>query len=221
VDTVRTGHSIPEFFHRTFETVKAATKTRPPSATSRGQMRSRFLVILVSFLAFASLLASAQQHPTESQVKAAYLYNFGKFVSWQADQASRSVPLEICVLGKDPFGGVLDATVGGESIDGRTISVRRIAKIQDAPQCRILFVSSSEEGRLNSVLPAAQHFGMLTVSDIPRFATRGGVIEFVTQEGKIRFEVNRDSAEQSGLVLSSQLLKVASKVIEKTSRGGP
>ena len=165
------------------------------------------------------MFLSAQQHPTESQVKAAYLYNFGKFVTWQPGQAGNSGSLEICLLGKDPFGPMLDATVAGESIDGRKIAVKRIGKVQDAPECRILFVGLSEGSRLGSILTAAQRFGMLTVSDIPNFAEQGGIIEFVSQQDRIRFEVNRAAAEQSHLVLSSQLLKVASKVIDKKLPG--
>jgi hypothetical protein len=187
----------------------------PAGVGSRSLVAGLLLVLLALLLYFAAVPLSAQQHPTESQVKAAYLYNFGKFVTWPADQTRGAAALEMCVLGRDPFGQVLDSTVEGESIDGRKISVKRIVRIQDAVQCRILFVSTSEEGRLRPILADAQHRGMLTVSDIPHFADQGGVIEFVNQEGKIRFAVNRGAAEQSRLLLSSQLLKVASKVIEK------
>jgi hypothetical protein len=121
--------------------------------------------------------------------------------------------LEICILGQDPFGAVLDSTVAGERIDGKQISVRRVAKPQDAAPCSILFVSSSEEGRLGSVLASAQPLSVLTVSDVPHFAEKGGMIGFVTQEDRIRFEVNRKAAEESHLELSSELLKVAVKVI--------
>jgi hypothetical protein len=171
------------------------------------------IAALVSFV-FSASLSAQQQHPTESQVKAAYLFNFGKFVRWQSDRAGNP-ELLICVLGKDPFGALLDATVEGESIDGRKLAVKRIAKVQDGPLCSILYVSSSEESQLVSTLNAAQRFGALTVSDIPRFAERGGVIGFVVQQDKIRFEVNRGAAEQSHLTLSSELLKVASKLYNK------
>lgn len=184
-------------------------------ANSKRSRATRFVPLLALLALFRPVFLSAQQHPTESQVKAAYLYNFGKFVTWQPDQAADSGSLQICLLGKDPFGPVLDATVAGESIDGRRITVTRIAKVQDAPQCRILFVGLSEEGRLGSILAAARRFGMLTVSDIPNFVEQGGIIEFISQQERIRFEVNRSAAEQSHLVLSSQLLKVASKVIDK------
>jgi hypothetical protein len=171
------------------------------------------IAALVSFFPSVPLPAQ-QQHPTESQVKAAYLYNFGKFVRWQSDRAGNP-ELLICVLGKDPFGALLDATVEGESIDGRKLAVRRIAKVQDGSSCSILYISSSEESQLTPILSTAQRFGALTVSDIPRFAERGGVIGFVVQQDKIRFEVNRGAAEQSHLALSSELLKVASKLYNK------
>lgn len=180
----------------------------------------RVLFILSVFLGLATANLAAQQHPTEAQVKAAYLYNFGKFVTWEGSTPSNSDALEICVLGKDPFGTVLDKTVAGESIAGRAIHIRRINKLQDEAHCRIVFVSASEEGRLASILPTAQRSGILTVSDIPHFAEQGGIIEFVNQQDKIRFAVNRQAAEQSHLTLSSQLLKVASKVMDKSSPGG-
>ena len=91
--------------------------------------------------------------------------------------------------------------------------------LQDAAECSVLFVSASEENRLPSILATAQQFSILTVSDIPHFAERGGVIGLMLQQGKIRFEVNRDAAEKSRLSLSSELLKVATKVIEKSGSG--
>jgi len=178
----------------------------------------RFLLMLVISSAL-SAFSPAQVHPTESQVKAAYLYNFGKFVRWQADRAA-ATSLEICILGKDPFGAVLDSTIAGESIDGRKIVVSRLAKAQDASHCNILFVSLSEENRIGAVLSAVERLGVLTVSDIPHFAERGGMIEFVAREGKIRFEVNRAAAERAHVTLSSELLKVAVKVIDDSGTGG-
>jgi hypothetical protein len=172
-----------------------------------------FFILLSLMLPLATTSSLAQQAPpTESQVKAAYLYNFGKFVRWQQDRRPNLNSLEICVLGQDPFGPVLDSTVAGERIDGRQVTVRRVAKAQDAAPCSILFVSSSEEARLRSDLASAKPLSVLTVSDMPHFAEKGGMIGFVKQEDRIRFEVNRKAAEQSHLVLSSELLKVAVKV---------
>lgn len=174
---------------------------------------SRLLLVFL-LLPGASFPSSAQDRPTESQVKAAYLFNFGKFVTWPDKPAASSDSLEICVLGQDPFGATLDATVEGESIDGKKITVKRLSKIQDGPECRILFVSPSEQKRLRPILAIAQEFGMLTVSGIPGFVQQGGIIQFITQQDRIRFAVNLVAAGKSHLILSSQLLKVASQVVD-------
>jgi hypothetical protein len=184
---------------------------------ARSSRRKRLLTLLVTalFLLFTFIPASTQNHPTEFQVKAAYVYNFGKFVKWPAEASPATSPFEICVLGKDSFATVLDTTVSGESIDRRSIAVKRISNPQEAAECNILFIGSSEESRLKTILAATQRLSILTVSDIPHFAERGGAIGFVTQEEKIRFEVNLGTAEQSHLALSSELLKVASRVIAR------
>ncbi len=177
------------------------------------------MAALAACLVCTALCAQGQEsHPTESQVKAAYLFNFGKFVQWRADGVASQDSFAICILGKDPFGATLDSTVEGESLDGRKITVRRLASNQAATHCDILFISPSEEGRLPTILAAVRHQATLTVSDMPHFAERGGMIGFVTQQDRIRFEVNRNSAEESHIVLSSELLKVATKVIDKGAR---
>ena len=218
MDTVSASRSISDFRRRPLPFARIGPKRCTLPACLNRPRRLAALAILTLLLPCISHPVAAQERPTESQVKAAYLFNFGKFVQWQRDQATGSESLQICVLGKDPFGTVLDSTVAGESIDGKKIAVRRITTMQEAPQCRILFISLSEEHRLRPILAAAQHTGALTVSDIPHFAELGGIIEFVNLQDKIRFEVNRAAAEHCGLVLSSQLLKVASKVIEETPR---
>jgi hypothetical protein len=177
--------------------------------------------IRLVLLIFVSVVFSWSQSsgPTESQVKAAYLFNFGKFVRWQADKSATPDSFEICVFGKDPFGNVLDATVSGESIGGKKITITKPANIQETSTCSVLFISSSEDSRLAPILAAAQRSSVLTVSDIPHFVEHGGIIGLVAQQNKIRFEVNRLAAQQSQLSLSSELLKVAIKVIEKPVPG--
>jgi len=178
--------------------------------------RARTKLALAGLLLISANLAPAQTtRPTESEVEAAYLYSFGKFVTWPADRSVANNPFEICILGKDPFGKVLDATVVGERIGGRTIAIRRLVQVQQAGTCSILFVSSSEEGRLGSILDSAHRFNALTVSDVKHFAERGGVIGLVVQQDRVRFEVNRAAAERCHVQLSSELLKVAVKVIDK------
>ena len=179
--------------------------------------RSYFWALLV-FLVVGAVSNAQQARPTEFQVKAAYLFNFGKFVRWPGGAGPGS--LEICVLGKNPLGSMLEVTVKGESIDGKQVRSRTISNLQEASSCNILFVSGSEEGRLPAILPAAKRGGILTVSDIPHFAERGGMIEFVNQQDRIRFTINTDTIEGAGLSVSSELLKVAVKVIRKNTGGG-
>lgn len=177
-------------------------------------LREGVIAGIALLLLFSPALAQAQQHPTEAQVKAAYLYNFGKFVRWQGDSPPKHDSFDICVLGKDPFGAVLDSTVEGETIDGKRVTASRLAGVQDVAHCSVLFLASSEESRLNLILATARRSNVLTVSDLPHFSDRGGIIGLVMQGDRIRFRVNRRAAEDSHLVLSSELLKVAVEVID-------
>jgi hypothetical protein len=123
------------------------------------------------------------------------------------------------VLGQDPFGPALDAVLAGETINGKAVLARRVLKPQDAVSCRVLYISSSEDSRLKEVLTALDKAGVLTVSDMPQFAQHGGMIQFVLDGNKIRFEVNLASAEDAGLSLSSELLKVAITVRRNSQPG--
>jgi hypothetical protein len=177
--------------------------------------RSFFLLGFV--LCFVCLIAPAlnaqQSSASEYEVKAAYLFNFGRFVEWSdKGTVTKDGAFEICVLGQDPFGTTLDTILAGTSLKGKSVAAKRISKAQEVNNCRILFISSSEDGRLKEILDALDKTNVLTVSDIPRFSQRGGIIEFVLEGTKVRFEINLASAEEAGLSLSSELLKVATNV---------
>jgi hypothetical protein len=177
------------------------------------------VVITSAFFTATGLLAQ-QAKPSEYQVKAAYLYNFGRFVKWPAGVAAgKGDSFPVCVLGGDPFGPILDSTLAGEALEGKPVAIRRIAKEQDAADCRILFVSSTEEHHLKEILAAIEQAGVLTVSDIPGFSRRGGMIQFVMEGDRVRFEINLATAESAKLVLSSELLKVAVAVRRNTRSG--
>jgi hypothetical protein len=151
---------------------------------------------------------------TEYEIKAAYLYNFGRFVQWTANATSAQArSFELCVLGKDPFGPALYNTVAGESIGGKYVVAKGVSAPQDARDCREVFISSSEDSQLAEILPALDEARALTVSDMPEFAQRGGMIGLVSENNRVRFEVNLTAARRAGLSFSSQLLKVATKVI--------
>src|SRR5271168_2925264 len=182
-------------------------------AVRRGIWRAAIgaITALVSVpVGFPSPVDAQQPRPSEYQVKAVYLYNFSRFVGWPAQAPPpQGNSFSICVLGKDPFGEVLDATLAGENIAGKSVVARRVAEPQEATGCRVVYISASEEGRLKDILTVLDKCSALTVSDIPRFSQRGGMIQFVLQGDRVRFEVNLASTSEAGLTLSSDLLKVA------------
>lgn len=183
----------------------------------------RWLAPSFAILTLIHIPALKAQQPkvSEYQVKAAYLYNFGRFVKWPASAADKTNSFAVCVLGQDPFGPALDSTMAGEELDGKRLVVKRISTVQDAEDCRILFISSNEESHLKEILVTLDESGVLTVSDMPSFSRRGGMIQFVLDGDKIRFEINLSKAEASRLTLSSELLKVATAVRRDEGPGIP
>jgi hypothetical protein len=149
--------------------------------------------------------------PTDYDVKAVYLYNFGRFVEWPA-KVTTAGSFNICVLGDDPFGRALDQTLARETIGNRSVAARRISSPQESIDCQILFISSSEAHRLNKIIATVDKSAVLTVSDIPQFAQHRGMIQFVLDGNRVRFEVNLNATQKAGLTLSSELLKVATAV---------
>jgi hypothetical protein len=179
--------------------------------------RSAALLFLVASIAAH---VSRAQEPSEYQVKAAFLYNFTKFVDWpQTSGNDTQRPLEICVVGDDPFGGDLDKIVEGESVNERPLVVRRLRRAVDAKTCSIAFVSSSERGHLRPILDTLRGTSVLSVGDTPGFAQMGGVINFILQDNRVHFEINVDAAQRARLKISSKLLSLA-KVVRSKDSGG-
>src|SRR6266852_8070705 len=181
----------------------------------------KFMALAAAWVLVGALCLHAQQSkPSEYQVKAAYLYNFGRFVKWPPGLAAgKGDFFPVCVLGRDPFGPSLDSTLAGETLDGKPLAVKRISTARDAGECRILFISSTEENHLKEILVALDESSILTVSDMPAFSRRGGMIQFVLEGDKVRFEINLTKAETAKLTMSSELLKVAT-VVRKNDRSG-
>jgi hypothetical protein len=153
---------------------------------------------------------------TEYDVKAAYLFNFGKFVRWPAAPSARE--FNLCILGDDPFGPALDSLVENETVDGKRITVSRISSPGQAATCKIVFISSSEERHLKPMLSALHQSPVLTVSDISGFVSQGGMIGFIADRGRIRFEVNLSASDSAGVKFSSELLRVAAHVVGGVQR---
>jgi hypothetical protein len=168
----------------------------------------------LSFALVLSVRLIAATHvegpPDEYQVKAAFLYNFAKFVEWPGEAfENQSESLLVCVLGEDPFGRALDDVVGGKKIDGRALAIRRISDARQAKGCRMLFVSSSEPKSVLPVLAAINESGVLTVGESDSPAAEGMIINFILENGKIRFAINTAVAEREKLRFSSRLLSLA------------
>lgn len=154
-----------------------------------------------------------QPAPTEYQVKAAFLYNFVKFVEWPAPALPLNSPVSLCVLGPDPFGGDLESTVEGRVLNGQPLRIRRSERLEDLAACHVLFISSSERAGLASVLAALKEASVLTVGETDGFATQGGMIRLTLEENKVRFEINVHAAERARLRISSQLLRLAKRLV--------
>jgi hypothetical protein len=168
--------------------------------------------VFVLVLGWACGLGAQGVAPSEFEVKSAYLVTFGRFIQWPARPEHDGAGFDICVLGADPFGATLDATIAGGTVRGRKVSARRLSSATAAMACDVLFISVSEEPRLRAILDELQRWAVLTVSDIAQFAERGGMIQFVTVGKRVRFEINLSPARQAGLSLGSELLRVASAV---------
>ncbi|MFH1568143.1 MAG: YfiR family protein [Gemmatimonadota bacterium] len=178
---------------------------RPP--TSRSGLAGFRLAAAAALLLLAVTGARAQApRPSEYEVKAAFLYNFAKFVEWPAERQA-SATFTIAILGEDSFGGTFDSIVGRD-IRGRRLLIERLTEVPEEP-VDILFISRSEARRLEQILAALEGRPVLTVSEVEGFAHRGGVVSLVVEQKKVRFEINVDAAARSRLEVSSKLLKLA------------
>ncbi len=173
-------------------------------------------VILLSVLAgFVAIAAADKPVSLEYRVKAAYLYNFLKFVEWPREKsAEASAYYIIGVIGEDPFGPAL-VRIGRKSVKGRPLKIKRFKSMEELETCHILFISASEKGRIENMLKRLNQMPVLTVGDVAGFTQRGGMINLVKSGKKVRFEINREAAEKTGLKISSKLLKLA-RIVKNT-----
>jgi hypothetical protein len=146
----------------------------------------------------------------EYQVKAAFLFNFAKFVNWPPHKFNEpDSPLIIGIVGDDPFGGLLEEAVQGNRINDRSVTIQHIATMEELRKCHIIFVCRSESDRLGSILNEVRGDNVLTVGETDKFISKGGMINFVMVGDRVRFEINNSAARHAGLKISSQLSSVA------------
>jgi len=181
-------------------------------------MSKRLVFIVVAILTLGSIRAAtpalASPAVAEYRLQAAFLLNFARFAQWPATTwPSATSPLIIGVLGRDPFGGAL-AALQGQTIGRHPVRVRHFASSAALGDCQLLYISASEAPQLDALLRALRRRPILLVSDIPRFAERGGHIQLFNRQNKLRFRVNLRSLAAAKLTLSSKLLQLADLVGE-------
>jgi uncharacterized protein DUF4154 len=169
-------------------------------------------------LALALLIAAAGEIPTGAQVnppveyeaKAAFLFNFVKFVEWPPDafQSERS-PITLCVFRYDPFGSTLDEVIAGQTLNNRRLVVQRINRPLDSKPCQLVFVSNREEKHLPEILKSLEGASALVVGEGEDFAEHGGTIQYFLENKQLRFAVNVDAVQRARLTVSSKLLALA------------
>ncbi|MEP6715842.1 MAG: YfiR family protein [Terriglobia bacterium] len=184
-------------------------KSRPSLGFVRG------VILLTAAAVGWDAAAGGAQPPAapsldEYQVKAAFVYNFAKFVEWPPGAfGSATEAFSICVLGRNPFGRMLEAMTAGASLNGHPFVVRQIAEAAEATSCKILFVSSSERLRYRAILTALKGSPVFSVGDTEGFTADGGVAELRLEEGKVRIELNTRVAKEEDLRISSRLMSLA------------
>lgn len=170
------------------------------------------LILLALLLPGSSRMAWAQAG--EEEIKAAFLFNFARYVQWPQDSfGDRGAPVRVCVLGADDFARIVSANVSGKSVDDRAVEVVDLKNAASLGGCHILFVGDQAGKPRRELLGEIGKLPVLTVSDSEGFAREGGIANFYRDDNKVRFEINPGAARVAGLKISSQLLRLA-RVVE-------
>jgi len=173
---------------------------------------SIFMVVMGAMVIRSSDVYAQESKPGEYQVKAAFLYNFIKFVEWPNDRNTRTGIINICVLGEDPFDDAFDS-FQGETVGNRKLRIKSFRTLQHMDNCQVLFISRSEKEDIEDILAAVKGLNILTVCDIEGFAQRGVILNFYIENNRVRFEINLNSLRRSGLRISSKVMHLA-RIIE-------
>jgi hypothetical protein len=188
--------------------------------------RGAWILVLGAFVFYfvPNTLSWAQPASLVSpyEVKAAYLFNFAKYVEWPELAAdSADDPIKIGILGRDPFGKTLEQVTGDRSINKRKIVIKRSSRTQDLLDCQIIFIGSSERERLPRIFSELKGVPALTVGEMPGFLENGkGMVQFVIVNDVVRFDINLENVERSGLKMSARLLTAARHVFRAAQTPG-
>lgn len=173
---------------------------------------------VLAWLIFAGSVLGATANIAD--LKASYLTKLPLFLTWPEGVFSdRTAPVVIGILGDDPFGPAFEAALRPMRVDGRPYEVRRYADLSRIEGCHILYLGKSEQGRVAEVLKAVGNRPVLTVGDFPGFAAAGGMFNFILEEGRVRFECNREALLRGGVKASGKLLQISRIVREEAPSG--
>jgi len=197
----------------------AARPDRSPAPSGEWLGRSLAIVLALWAVLGVSLAGGGgevgPQGVDEYTLKAAFLNKFVKLVSWPEERLAEKAALVIVVYGEDPFGKRLDETFSKRKEDERKVVVRRVTRLDDLDGAHVVFLPRTEIEQLDELLAVTKQTGTLLVGESEAFAARGGAINFYTEEDKVRFEINPESAKRQKLKISSDLLKLARIVKDK------
>lgn len=170
---------------------------------------------MLRWIALLTSMAATQLHATvakEYQLKAAFLFNFTKFVKWTAESVDDSAPITIGVLGSSPFEDSFEQLLPGRKVNGRDVTAKAVTSAAEAACVHVLFVPAGQEERFQTLLASLESASVLTVGETPTFAALGGMITFAMEHGKIHFDINMVAARHSQVKVSAELQKLARSV---------
>src|SRR5258708_22261319 len=177
--------------------------------TIRGLLRVP-LVLCVAHTMIARIAAGQEGAAGEYELKAAMLYNLTRFVEWPVSAYSDpQAPIQLCILGRDPFGSSLASIVLKQVANGRPVLIRHSENDKGIRACHLLYISSSERKATLQIFATLKGSSVLTVGEMPQFAAHGGMIQFSLEEQQVRFDINVEAASRAGLKISSRLLVLA------------
>ena len=200
-----------------------------PANTGAGRIAGLFIcaLALLGCLLISDVYPESQSAQyKEYEVKAAFMYNFLKFIDWPEDKAKNSSEIIIGIIGQDPFGGAADI-LKDKKVEERSVVLKRIdsfdkvknsadanEQMDTLKKCYLLFICQSERKNTKDIIDLLKNNSVLTVSDTHGFLEDGGIINFVIEDNKVRFNINLTASENAGLKIRSQLLRLAKKVIK-------
>lgn len=188
--------------------------SRPAALPRRHRLLATIAACVLALLLGAP--AQAQNASLEYAVKATYLYKFAPFIEWPASAfASPTSPVVLCIVGNDPFGEIVDRAVRNQRVDDRAIALRRLQRATRDSGCHIMYVAGSDVQSVAEALAAVRGTPVLTVTDATSRAEAMGIIHFLVQDNRVRFEIDNQAASENGLVISSKLLSLAVSVRPK------